>query len=77
MKCQFCKQKYTYSFYIDDEYWIQIVGIENFKKNIGRVCAHCCLEKIGGTAWHLQFSEPLANIAAETHVNYNKVIGML
>lgn len=74
MICMFCETKFNYSYYIDDEYWIKIVGEENFKKNVGHVCAHCALEKIGGVAWHLLFSEPLANISANKHVNWDKVL---
>lgn len=48
----------NYCFYVNDAYWIKVVGEEKFDKNVGHVCAHCTLERLGGLEWHLVWNEP-------------------
>lgn len=62
MNCDYCKQSMNYSFYINDAYWIKVVGEEKFGQNVGYVCAHCTLERLGGLDWHIIWNEPTANI---------------
>lgn len=59
--CDICERKFDYSFYINNEYWRKIVGAKNFKKNIGRICAHCTLEALGKLDWYIVWNEPLNN----------------
>ena len=58
MKCDNCGRQMNYCFYIDDRFWIKVVGKENFKKNVGRWCPHCVLEKLGGKEWYIIWDEP-------------------
>jgi hypothetical protein len=69
MTCNFCKRKFNYCFYINDEYWRRVVGGEWFEKNIGHVCAHCTLEKLGGLDWYIVWNEPAKNIMESIRSN--------
>lgn len=62
MNCDTCTRPMNYAFYINNESWRQVVGEVNFKKNIGRICAHCTLEKLGGASWYIVWNEPTENI---------------
>lgn len=62
MKCDYCHQPMNYIFYINDVHWIKVVGEEKFDENVGHVCAHCTLERLGGLDWHITWNEPTANI---------------
>jgi hypothetical protein len=62
MTCDECQRKMNYGFYINAEHWRKVVGQEKFKKNIGHVCAHCTLEKLGGASWYIIWNEPRENI---------------
>ena len=59
MTCMICGIQFNYCFYIDNEYWERVVGREDFKKNVGHMCAHCTLEALGGIDWYIIFNEPL------------------
>lgn len=72
MKCDTCKKRMDYCFYINDEYWIDVVGEDSFKKNVGILCAHCTLQKLGGLQWYIIFNEPLANVYHDNHVSVLK-----
>ena len=63
MKCDICKKQMNYCFYIDDKYWKKVVGKEKFKKNQGRICPHCVLEKLGGLNWYIIWNEPTQKIS--------------
>lgn len=65
MTCDYCGQPMNYCFYIDDAYWIKVVGEEKFDKNVGRVCAHCTLERLGGLDWHIVWNAPTASACPE------------
>lgn len=52
----------NYAFYINDYYWQKVVGEERFEKGIGRWCAHCTLEILGGASWYIVWNEPAENI---------------
>lgn len=62
MICNYCERPMNYSFYINDAHWIKVVGEEKFDKNVGRVCAHCTLERLGGLSWYIIWNEPTENI---------------
>ena len=53
MKCDICKRKINYCFYINDKHWLKAVG-----KKEGHWCAHCILEKLGGLEWYIIWNEP-------------------
>lgn len=53
MTCNVCNKKFNYCFYIDDKFWIKVVGEERFKKQVGHICANCTLEKLGGLDWYI------------------------
>ena len=59
MNCDICKRKFNYCFYINDECWEKVIGKENFKDRVGRICAHCTLEKLGGLEWYITWNEAL------------------
>lgn len=52
----------NYAFYVNDAHWIKVVGEENFDKNVGHVCAHCTLERLGGLDWYITWNEPTQKI---------------
>lgn len=58
MKCDECQRRYNYHFHINDEYWLKVIGEEKFSKQVGRLCAHCTLQKLGGLDWYIIFNEP-------------------
>lgn len=58
MKCDICKKQMNYCFYMNDKYWKKIVGEKDFNKNVGYICAHCALQKLGGKHWYIIFNEP-------------------
>ncbi len=58
MKCDFCGRQMDYCFYINDEFWREVVGEDWFDNNKGRICAHCTLEKLGGLEWYIIWNEP-------------------
>lgn len=62
MNCDYCRRQMNYCFYINDAYWLKVVGEEKFDTNVGYVCAHCALERLGGLSWHIVWNEPLENI---------------
>lgn len=62
MTCDTCKRIFNYCFYINDEHWRKVVGEENFEKNVGRICAHCVLEELGGASWYIIWNEPSEEI---------------
>lgn len=57
MNCDICGRKINYNFYIDDKHWKKVVGNKKFKKNQGRLCVHCVLEKLGGLEWYINWNE--------------------
>lgn len=65
MTCDYCKRPMHYCFFIKDAYWIKVVGEEKFDKNVGHVCAHCTLERLGGLEWHIVCNEPIASACPE------------
>lgn len=65
MKCEACNQLFNYCFYINDEHWIKVVGEEKFNKNVGHVCAHCTLKRLGGVDWYIVFNEPSKKIRSQ------------
>lgn len=65
MICDYCKQAMNYCFYINDAYWIKVVGEEKFDNNVGHVCAHCTLERLGGLEWHIVWNAPVASTCPE------------
>lgn len=62
MNCDYCQRPMNYSFYINDAHWIKAVGEAKFDKNVGHVCAHCALERLGGLSWYIVWNEPTENI---------------
>lgn len=62
MNCDTCKRPTNYSFYVNEEHWQKVVGAEWFAGSLGRICAHCTLEKLGGASWYIFWNEPVANI---------------
>lgn len=62
MTCDVCERPMDYAFYINDEHWRKVVGEESFKNNVGRVCAHCVLQNLGGVGWYIVWNEPIENI---------------
>lgn len=62
MTCDTCQRPMNYAFYINDEHWRKVVGEGQFSQNVGRVCAHCVLEKLGGASWYIVWNEPVENI---------------
>jgi len=57
MTCDVCGRKFNYCFYINDEHWLKAVGGKE-----GHRCAHCVLEKLGGSDWYVIWNEPAARI---------------
>lgn len=74
MNCDYCKQQMNYAFYINDSRWIKVVGEERFDKNVGRVCAHCTLERLGGCGWYIVWNEPADKMRANGSVEPIKEI---
>lgn len=64
MICDYCKRSMSYTFYINDAHWIKVVGEEKFDKNVGHVCAHCTLERLGGLSWHIIWNEATEKMRA-------------
>lgn len=62
MTCDSCQRPYSYCFYINDYYWLKVVGEEKFDKNQGHLCAHCVLERLGGLEWYLIWNEPTERV---------------
>jgi len=62
MNCGFCDRQMTYAFYVNDEHWRKVVGEEQLKKNVGRICAHCTLERLGGCSWYIIWNEPIEKV---------------
>lgn len=62
MKCDTCQTQFNYCFYINNKHWKKVVGEQNFKDRVGRICAHCTLEKLGGLDWYIIWNEPTNNI---------------
>jgi hypothetical protein len=62
MTCDKCGVQMNYAFYINNYYWQKVVGEEKFDKNVGRWCAHCTLEILGGASWYITWNEPVENI---------------
>lgn len=54
MICERCDRPFTYCFYINDEHWNKVTG----GTPMGRICAHCVLEALGGLDWYIIFNEP-------------------
>lgn len=59
MTCDRCQRPFSYSYYIDNEFWLRANG--GVKE--GHICAHCILQDLGGVDWHIVFSEPMAVVA--------------
>lgn len=62
MTCDYCQLPMNYAFYINNAHWIKVVGEEKFDKSVGRVCAHCTLERLGGLSWYVVWCEPLETV---------------
>lgn len=58
MNCDKCQRRMNYTFYINDEHWRKVVGEEAFSKSVGRWCAHCTLDALGGLDWYVIHNEP-------------------
>lgn len=56
MTCDTCKRPMNYCFYIYDEHWFKAVG-----KKEGHICAHCILEKLGGSHWTILWDKRSEN----------------
>lgn len=64
MTCDKCKRPFSYSYFIDLEYWkIATSGVKE-----GHLCAHCVLESIGGVDWQIIFNEALAVIRTDNPI---------
>lgn len=57
MTCDNCKQKFNYTYWMQDTFWEKVVGQENYLKNVGILCAHCALERIGGLDWEITWNQ--------------------
>lgn len=66
MNCDSCQRQMNYAFYVNDGFWRKVVGDSNFNKSVGRWCAHCTLEKLGGASWYIIWNEPTENIRRQT-----------
>lgn len=64
MNCDTCNREFNYAFYINDEYWRKVVGGDRFKNRVGRICAHCTLQSLGGLDWYIIHNEPAEKITA-------------
>ncbi len=62
MTCDKCQRPMDYAFYINDELWKKVVGQQWFDRNVGRICAHCTLQALGGLSWYIVWNQPLENI---------------
>lgn len=67
MTCDVCKQKMNYCFYIDDRFWLKVVG-----KKEGHWCAHCILEQLGGLDWYVILNEQAQKSRTAGEVAYEK-----
>lgn len=57
LTCDICKTKFNYCFFIANEHWRKVVGEDNFNRNVGHVCAHCVLQRLGGLEWLIVWNE--------------------
>lgn len=68
MNCDYCQRAMNYSFYINDAYWVKVVGEDKFDLNAGRICAHCTLERLGGLGWLIMWNEQAEKMRANTEI---------